>query len=112
MKSTVISIIIAVAIIGGAFILAKEGSFPDINIPANNVSVVDGKQIIEIRAKGGYQPRKSVAKADLPTILRFDGKGTFDCSLSVRLPSLNISQFLSQGEKTDIDLGISKAGNL
>ena len=112
MKSTIISIIVAIAIISGAFLLAKDSSLGGTNLPANNVSIIDGKQIIEIRAKGGYQPRKSVARANLPTGLRFDGKGTFDCSLSVRIPSLNISQILSQGEKTDIDLGISKAGNL
>lgn len=79
---------------------------------ANNVSVVDGKQIIEISAKGGYQPRKSIAKAGIPTIIRFDTKGTFDCSSSVRIPSMNISKNLPQTGSTDIDIGDSKLGTL
>jgi plastocyanin domain-containing protein len=71
----------------------------------NNVSVVDGKQIIEITAKGGYQPRKSVAKAGIPTVIRFNTSGTFDCSSSIRIPSLGISKILPQTGSTDIDIG-------
>ena len=74
--------------------------------------VVDGKQIIEISAKGGYQPRKSIAKAGIPTIIRFDTKGTFDCSSSVRITSMNISKNLPQTGSTDIDIGDSKLGTL
>ena len=111
MKTTTISIIIAVVLIGGAFMLTKSGDIePTAN--ANNVSVVDGKQIIEISAKGGYQPRKSIAKAGVPTIIRFNTKGTFDCSSSVRIPSMNISKNLPQTGSTDIDIGDSKLGTL
>lgn len=107
MKTTTISIIVAGLLIGGAIMLGGKGT-PQSGIPvvaANNVSIVDGKQIIEIHAKGGYQPRKSVAKAGIPTILRFDTSGTFDCSSSVRIPSMNITKILPQTGTTDIDLG-------
>lgn len=79
---------------------------------ANNVSIVDGTQIIEISAKGGYQPRKSIAKAGIPTIIRFDTKGTFDCSSSVRIPSMNISKSLPQTGSTDIDIGTQQVATL
>ncbi|OHA19926.1 MAG: hypothetical protein A2836_00180 [Candidatus Taylorbacteria bacterium RIFCSPHIGHO2_01_FULL_45_63] len=104
MKATVVSIAVALALIGGAFALTKIGGTGEV-ANANNVTIVDGKQIIEIRAKGGYQPRKSVAKAGIPTILRFDTRGTFDCSSSVRIPSMNISKILPQTGSTDIDIG-------
>ena len=110
MKLTVISILVGVVLIGGA-ILFTRGNI-NTNVGVDNVSVVNGKQIIGIRAKGGYQPRKSVAQAGLPTILRFDTNGTFDCSSSVRIPSLGISQILSQSGATDIDLGLPQAGTL
>lgn len=77
-----------------------------------NVSLVDGKQIIEIRAKGGYRPTHSVAKAGIATILRINTNGTFDCSSSVRIPSMNISQNLPLSGTTDIDLGIPKVTTL
>lgn len=78
----------------------------------NNVSVVDGKQIIEIKAKGGYRPTHSIAKAGLPTILRINTNGTFDCSSSVRIPSMGIGQNLPLSGTTDIDLGTQKVATL
>lgn len=112
MKATIISIIVAIVLIGGAFMLAKNGGDTGQAANANNVSIVDGKQIIEINAKGGYQPRKSVAKAGIPTIIRFNTKGTFDCSSAVRIPSLNISKSLPQSGVTDIDIGSGELGKL
>src|SRR3989339_1083244 len=115
MKNTIISIIIASTLIILAIVFTSgKKSTPEQNIQnetiVNNVSIVDGKQIIEIKAKGGYTPRVSIAKADTPTILRFNTNGTFDCSSSVRIPSMNISKFLPQSGITDIDLGIQKTG--
>lgn len=112
MKSTVISILVVAVLIGGAILLSRGGSSAAPQIAANNVSVVDGKQIIEIHAKGGYQPRTSVAKAGMPTILRFETNGTFDCSSSIRIPSLGISKVLPQTGATDVDLGLAQAGTL
>ena len=78
----------------------------------NNVSIVDGKQIISITAKGGYQPRTSVAKAGIPTVVRFNTKGTFDCSSFVRIPSLDVSITLSNSGATDVDIEDPKVGML
>ncbi len=113
MKATVISIIAVILLIGGALFMTKSGNNneqPPNN--ANNVTIVDGKQIIEIRAKGGYTPRKSVASAGIPTILRLDTNGTFDCTSVVRIPSMNIIQNLPPSGSTDIDLGTQKVGTL
>lgn len=112
MKSTIISILAAVILIGGAFMLTKNDGGTEQVANANNVTIVDGKQIIEISAKGGYQPRKSVAKAGIPTIIRFDTNGTFDCSSSVRIPSMNITKALPQTGTTDIDIGSQKVATL
>jgi hypothetical protein len=130
-KSTIIAIIIALALIAFAIIYSRGGitikgstaennakanqqEFADSNsqIPDNNVSIENGVQIIEIKAKGGYLPRVSVAKAGIPTIIRFNTKGTFDCSSSVRIPSMNLFKSLPQSGTTDIDLGTQPAGTL
>jgi len=110
MKETILSIAIAVILIGGAIYFTKGNSNSTTDAtrnttPINNVTIVDGKQIIEIKAKGGYTPLKSIAQAGIPTILRFDTNGTFDCSASVRIPSMNISKVLPNSGSTDIDLG-------
>jgi len=114
MKAIAISIIAVVLLIGGSFILTKKNSEFETGTHAapNNVAVVDGKQIITINAKGGYLPRKSIAKAGIPTIIRFDTNGTFDCSSSVRIPSMDISKVLPQSGSTNIDIGIQQIATL
>jgi len=112
MKLTLLSIGIAIALISGAFILTQK-SGTDTETPAiakNNVTIVDGVQIIEISAKAGYEPRKSTAKAGIPTVLRFDTNGTFDCSASVNIPSMDIRKTLPQTGSTDIAIGSPKEG--
>ena len=84
----------------------------DNKIPDNNSIKKGSSQVIEITAKGGYTPRKSIAKAGIPTILRINTNGTFDCSSSVRIPSMNISKYLPPSGVTDIDLGTQQAGIL
>ncbi|MFA6520531.1 MAG: cupredoxin domain-containing protein [Candidatus Paceibacterota bacterium] len=111
MKIFVATTISAVLIIV-AFMLTRGNA---VRLPAenvNNVSIVDGKQIIDLTAKGGYSPRKSVAKAGIPTIVRFTTSGTFDCSSVVRIPSLDVSKNLAMSGTTDIDLGVPKLGLL
>lgn len=117
MKATVVSIIVAALFIGGAWILTR-GTNPQIQataplpVTAENVTVVDGTQIITIDAKGGYLPLKSTAKAGIPTVIRFDTNGTFDCSASVRIPSMNITKILPQTGTTDIDIGAQDVATL
>lgn len=114
MKGTITSIMIALVLIGGAFIFSKDGpkTINENTDYVENVTIENGIQIIEIKAKGGYIPRTSIAKAGIPTILRFNTNGTFDCSSSVRIPSLNVSRSLPISGVTDIDLGNSKPGIL
>ena len=112
MKSTGISIVIAGALIGGAILYTGVRSSGTDDTPANNVSIVDEKQIVEVSVKGGYRPQKSVAKAGVPTILRFATNSTYDCSGAVRIPSIGYSAFLPATGKTDVELGTPQAGIL
>lgn len=78
----------------------------------NNVTTVDGKQIIEIQAKGGYLPRVTTAQSGIPTTLRINTSGTFDCSSAIRIPSLKVSKNLPATGVTDIDLGTLAPGTI
>ncbi len=80
--------------------------------PENNVSIVDDVQIVDLRAKGGYSPRKSVAQAGIPTIIRFNTNGTYDCSAAVSIPSLKLQTLLVPSGTTEMDIGTPKAGVL
>jgi len=112
MKSLVISILVAVLLVGLAFLATRGGAGSASNLPVKNTHVVDGVQIIEIQARGGYQPQKSIAKVGIPTVLRFTTSGSFDCSSAVRIPRLNISKNLPSSGITDISIGTSTSGVL
>ena len=108
MKKTAISILVAVILIGGTIFLTRGNN--NLNNNINNVSIVDGKQIITINAKGGYAPQITTAKADVPTIIKMDTRGTFDCSSALVIPSLNYRKSLPPSGETLIDVPPQKAG--
>lgn len=116
--SVMISILVAGFVIAGAIYFSNssknegQGTEEKVVENVNNVSIVDGKQIIEIKAKGGFNPTHSIAKAGIPTVLRMNTNGTFDCTSIVRIPKLNISQNLPISGSTDIDLGTQKVAVL
>lgn len=110
MKGIISSIIVASALIFSAFLYSSSSS--EKKEPENllNSKIENGVQIVEIKARGGYEPQRSIATAGVPTILRFDSKGTFDCSTSVRIPSKNINMSLDFSGSTDVNIGVSKKG--
>lgn len=112
MKTIAVWAISIIFILGIGLVLFKGGSDQSKQDSVNNVSIVDGKQIIEIDAKGGYSPKLSIAKAGVPTILRVKTNGSFDCSTAIRIPSLNKGTNLPQTGTTDIDLGSPSVGLL
>ena len=112
MNGTVSAIFISFLLIVGAIFYSGGKTNEIINPSIDNVSIVNGRQIIDLRAKGGYQPRITIATAGIPTTLRVNTNGTFDCSAIIRIPSLDIGKVLPQTGDTDIDLGSPKSGIL
>ncbi|MES2436997.1 MAG: cupredoxin domain-containing protein [Patescibacteria group bacterium] len=110
MKSTIISILIAIVLIGGAVFLVKGKNDANPGEVKNNVTVVDGKQIIEIDVKGGYSPKVTTAKADMPTVIKMKTSGTFDCSSALTIPSISYQKNLPQSGVTDIEVPAQKVG--
>ncbi len=91
-------------------IAQTSSSETDTSAQGNNVSMEDGKQIITIDVRGGYNPRVSTAKAGIPTILRFKTNGTFGCASSIYLPSMNYRTNLPLSGNTDIPLPTQSVG--
>ncbi|MBP9727868.1 MAG: hypothetical protein KBD27_00660 [Candidatus Moranbacteria bacterium] len=106
-------LIVVIALIFGGYlfmnITGSEEATP-ISQAESNVSVVDGTQIITLRAKGGYTPKVTVAQSGMPTILRVTTNGTFDCSSALRIPSFKVSRTLPMNGTTDIPLGTLESG--
>jgi len=79
-------------------------------VTATNTEIKDGIQYITINAKGGYLPRLTTAKAGLPTKLIMKTDGTYDCSASLVLRSIDYQKILPKTGEEVIDLGIPKTG--
>ncbi len=109
------SIIITLALVVGLGIIFVGGSKQKISDTtsiqqAQNVEIRDGVQYITIDAKGGYSPKISSAKADIPTKLVVKTNGTYDCSSSLVIKSIGYQKILAQTGEEIIDIGTPKAG--
>jgi plastocyanin domain-containing protein len=105
----VIAVICAPLILGGILFLIRSGA-QDKDGTASNVKMVDGRQIIDVTAKGGYQPAMTTAKAGVPTVLRVRTSGTFDCSSALVVPQLNVSKNLPPAGVTEVPIPAQESG--
>ncbi len=80
--------------------------------PPRNVEMRNGVQYVTIAARGGYSPRASVAKANVPTKLIVKTNGTYDCSAALIIRSIGYQKILPQNGEEVIDLGIPQSGIL
>ena len=103
-----IALILAVVVV-----VAGRNNSASSNEPVyTNVSATGDSQIIEISAKGGYSPRVTAAKAGMPTILRLNTRGTFDCSSALTIPSLGYRVNLPPSGSTEVKLPAQQAGTV
>src|SRR3989344_7407585 len=110
-KPILISIAISTLLIIGMiwFVSGRVGASDDLAGGASTVSIVGGKQIIDITAKGGYSPRVVLARAGMPTTLRVKPNGTLDCSASLVIPKLSYQKFLQPSGTEEIAVSPEQA---
>lgn len=106
MKTIITSLIISGLLIFGAIYLSSGN-----NENLNNVESLDGKQVVTIKAKGGYFPANTVVKAGTPTILKIKTSGTFDCSSALVIPGLDYRTNLPRSGETLIEIPPQDAGS-
>jgi plastocyanin domain-containing protein len=96
----------ALLLVAGTFIFfgAKRSPFAAEAGITENVTMENGTQIIHIRASRGYSPKTTRAKSGIPTIIRMDGTGTYDCSSAVVIPQVNYRGTLDTAKTTDIPI--------
>jgi plastocyanin domain-containing protein len=114
MKVFVISLLMVGVFIGGIiFLLGGGGEKTTVNGQENssNVFMIDGVQVVEITAKGLYAPKKTAAKANLPTVIKIKTDNTFDCSKSLNFPSLGLRKLLPSSGETLVELPEQKPGS-
>ncbi|MHB0865377.1 MAG: cupredoxin domain-containing protein [Minisyncoccota bacterium] len=111
-KNTIISLIISIALIGGALFLVSDRSASSGGevVQSQNVEMRDGVQYVTIAAKGGYSPRVTEIKGGIPTKLVVKTDGTYDCSASLVVRSVGFQKILQPTGEAVIDLGTPKPG--
>jgi plastocyanin domain-containing protein len=108
-KTLIISLVLAVLFIGGSIWLFSSNDTNN-TTTASNVTMADGRQIIDITAKGGYAPRGTTAKANMPTTLKVKTNGTYDCSSALTIPSIGYKENLPSSGETIINVPPQKPG--
>ena len=78
----------------------------------DNVTEVNGKQIIKIKVDSGYSPSTTNAKAGVPTQIEFDGGSGYDCSHGVNIPSIGYSGRVPTNSSIFTDLGNQAVGSV
>lgn len=114
MKKIGLIVVVILVLIGGIRLLNQNKSGVVAAGPqtaSSNVHIVDGKQVITINAKGGYYPRTTVAKANVPTIINVMTNGTFDCSAALTIPAINNRTFLPPNGVTPIEIPAQNLGS-
>ncbi len=107
-----VSLIVTVLAVGG-IVMLFQGSNTGTTVVPNaqaNVTIADGKQTIQIRAKGGYAPRVTVAKANMPTTINVVTNGTYDCSAALNIPVVGFQKYLPSSGTTPIEIPPQQPG--
>lgn len=112
-KNTFFITILVLALIGGSlglgFLIAGGREEDSAEGLSAAVTMLGDRQIIDITAKGGYNPRNIQAKANLPTVLRVNTNNTYDCSASLVIPKLGYRKFLESTGVEEIVLNEDQA---
>jgi plastocyanin domain-containing protein len=116
MKATIISVIIAVVLIGGVAMLSgkspgAQNQSLQSSAAADNVSTSQGTQVIAIAVKGGYSPRTTAAKAGVPTTLELQTNGTFDCSSAITIAAVGYRANLPPSGTTEVEIPPQPTGS-
>jgi len=99
--------LIGLAVLG----LLASAVLADAQSVSPNVKLSGGEQEIIIEAGEGYNPVKTLAKADLPTTIRIKTAGTLDCSLALAIPALGFRKTLPISGETMVNVPPQRSGS-
>lgn len=109
MKNLTLLLIIAIFLGGVYYLGSRSQAVPKAQ---TEISIINGQQVIDLTAKGGYSPKDIQVKSGIPIKLRVITQNTFDCSSAFRIPKLNIFKGLPPSGVTEFDLPALQSGEV
>ncbi len=83
------------------------------NVNLENVKIVDGKQIVEMKVNGlEYSPSNFKIVKGIPVEWRIDGSQAEGCSQVITIPELGITEYLPSNEIKTITFTPTELGNI
>jgi plastocyanin domain-containing protein len=95
-------------------VISSKAGNSGANNSGNNAAAVhmeDGKQVIEITAKGGFKPSNITAKSGTPTIIRMKTSSTFDCSSYIVISAIGVRESLPASGSRDYQVPAQASGS-
>lgn len=77
-----------------------------------NVRVEWNMQYIDLTAKWWYSPSKTIAKADMPTVLTVATKASYGCETEITIPDISRSERLEPTGSKSVTLDPQPAGKV
>jgi plastocyanin domain-containing protein len=79
----------------------------------SNVTNESGVQVIRIKAKEGFTPQITVARAGVKSILKIDASDVIDCSNSVSIPDLGVkNELIALNSTGEFEIANPKVGTM
>ena len=110
MYKNAIFIVVLGVLIAALVVVSNRSAGRDAIGDNQNVQILDGIQYVEVRANGGYSPRRTLARADVPTKLIVRTDGTYDCSAALVIRSIGYQKLLPPSGEETIDIGVPSPG--
>ena len=106
-KNIVIAILVSIGLIW--ILTYNSGEKNESQSGSSAVREENGTQYVHILARSGYTPNQIDVKANMPTVLEVETKGTYDCSSSINIPQLGYQKALPPTGVTNIEIPEDKA---
>lgn len=98
------------ALLGFMIFLLNKSSDKSSILTNESLTEEDGKQVINITAKGGFSPNYIIARSEKPTILKIRTENTIDCTSSLSIPKLSYNKLLPLTGTTEIEIPEQNSG--
>jgi hypothetical protein len=105
--------VIFVLMISAGYLVACSSNSGDSSVSEDSAQEtvdLEGKQVVEIIARGGYSPESVDVEALVPTVLLIKSQNAFGCERAFRLPQFKFGTTLPVNGETYIELGTFEAG--